>query len=183
MKFFALDEWEAAKNAALPPPYWHAQSVPDVFTAICGILWSVSYVLMVIRSFKEKTYSMPIYCLCFNMAWEVVYGFIYGTGLLNQIVFGQWVIIDAFLVYATVKYGKNEWRHQPLVAKNLAWIIAAGIALALYLDLAIVATFVPVIGQQVIQFAAWPIQFMLSVGSIAQILSRGNSAGHSFSIW
>lgn len=50
---------------------------------------------------------MPIYCLCLNITWEGVYGFVYGPGLVNQIVFAQWMIVDLFLLYATVEFGRD----------------------------------------------------------------------------
>lgn len=185
MKFLALEAWAAA-NAdyeSAAPPFWHAKLVPDLFTTLSGILWSVSYVLMTIRSFKDKSYSMPIYCLCLNISWEAVYGFVYGPGLVNQIVFAQWMIIDVFLLYATIKFGKYEWRHQPLIAKNLTWIILAGCLTCLWLHLAVAVTFIPHVGRRVVFFTAWPMQVVINVGSIAQILARGHRAGHSWGIW
>ncbi|KAF4636549.1 hypothetical protein G7Y89_g1536 [Cudoniella acicularis] len=128
MTFFKLAEWAAA-NAdydADIPPYWHAKMVPDAFTAAGGILWSISYILMARKAFKDKSYAMPIHCLCLNITWEAVYGFVYGPGLVNQIVFAQWVIVDMVLFYAIVKSAPHQWPNSPLVAKNLTWIILAG---------------------------------------------------------
>jgi paspaline synthase len=185
MKYFAFEEWAAASAAydAEDPPYWHAKVVPDAFTALSGILWSVSYILMATKGFKDKSYSMPIYSLCLNIAWETVFGFVYGPGRFNQLVFVQWMIVDAFLVYITVKFGRDQWKHQPLVANNLGWIMLVGYALSTALHLSIAATFVPVIGRRVVAFTAWPLQVFISVGSFAQIISRGHSQGHSWGIW
>lgn len=185
MSFFALKEWAAANveyNVDIPP-YWHAKAVPDAFTALSGILWSASYILMTMKAFKDKSYAMPIHCLCLNITWEAVFGFVYGPGLINQIVFAQWVIVDIFLFYAIVKSGKHQWRHSPLVQQNLTWIILGGCALCLWLHLSVAATFVPHIGRRVVFFTAWPMQLVINIGSIAQILSRGHTAGHSWSIW
>ena len=185
MKFFALEEWAEA-NAAYDadiPPYWHAKIVPDAFTVLSGIFWSAAYILMATRSFQDQSYSMPIFCLCLNVAWETVFGFVYGPGLVNQIVFGQWMIVDAFLVYTTVKYGKRQWRQQPLIANHLGWIIVFGCIFCLCLHLSIAATFVPVVGRRVVPFTAWPMQLLINVGCLAQLLSRGHSEGHSWAIW
>ena len=80
MRFLALEEWAAANEAynADPTPYYDAKVVPDAFTALSGILWSASYILMANRGFKDQSYSMPIFCLCLNVAWETVFGFIHG---------------------------------------------------------------------------------------------------------
>ncbi|KAL8638922.1 MAG: hypothetical protein Q9228_003974 [Teloschistes exilis] len=185
MKFLALEEWAAASAAydADSPPYWHAKIVPDAFTALSGVLWSASYTLMANSGFKDKSYAMPIYSLCLNIAWETVFGFVYGPGLLNQIVFAQWMVVDAFLVYTTVKYGRQQWRQQPMIANNLGLIMAVGIFLALCLHFAAAATFVPVIGRRVVPFTAWILQMFISIGSLAQLISRGHTQGHTLGIW
>lgn len=46
--------------------------------------------------------------------------------LIKHVVFAQWMNFDVVLLHATIKFGKYEWRHQPLVAKDLVWIILAG---------------------------------------------------------
>lgn len=70
MKFLALEVWAAAHadyNAAAPS-FRHAKLVPDLFNALSGIRRSVSYVLMTILSFKDKSYSISINCLCLNIS-------------------------------------------------------------------------------------------------------------------
>jgi len=185
MKFFAFEEWAAASAAydADEPPYWHAKVIPDAFTALSGVLWSASYILMATRGFKNRSYAMPIYSLCLNIAWETVFGFFYGPGLFNQIVFAQWMIIDAFLVYTTIVFGKEQWKRQPLVANNLRWIMLVGYVLSVALHLSIAGTFIPIIGRRVVAFTAWPLQVFISVGSFAQLISRGHTQGHSWGIW
>lgn len=185
MPLFALEEWAAANSDydADVLPYWHAKVVPDGFTMLSGVLWSVSYILMAQRAFSDRSYAMPIYCLCLNITWEAVYGFVYGPGIANQIVFAQWMIVDLVLFYAIIKSGKHQWKHSPLVQQNLGWIILGGCALSLWLHLAVASTFVPYIGRRVVFFTAWPMQLVINIGSIAQILSRGHTAGHSWSIW
>lgn len=126
---------------------------------------------------------MPIYSLCLNITWETTYGFVYGPGLVNQIIFAQWMIVDVFLVYATVKYGEFEWRRSPLIAKNLGWIIAFGCILGMVAELLIAATFVPILGRQVVFMTAWPIQITISLGYLSQLLDRGCTRGQSLGIW
>ena len=185
MPFFALEEWAAAnaEYEADIPPYWHAKAVPDAFTAVSGVLWSISYILMARRGFQDQSYSMPIYCLCLNITWEFVYGFIYGPGRVNQIVFAQFMIVDLILFYAIARSGKYQWKDSPLIAKNLIWIVLGGCALCMWLQLAIAATFIPTVGRRIVFLTAWPMQVCINIGSIAQILSRGHTAGHSWGIW
>ncbi|RDL32630.1 Uncharacterized protein BP5553_09086 [Venustampulla echinocandica] len=183
--YFPLEAWAAANAdyTADVPRYPHVKIVPDVFTALSGVLWSVSYILMTTKAFKDKSYAMPIYCLCLNITWEAVYGFVYGPGPVNQIVFAQYMIVDIFLFWAIIKSARYQWRQSPLVADNLIWIIMFGCVFCTWLHLAIAATFIPHIGRQVVFFTAWPMAAIISLGSIAQILSRGHTGGHSMPIW
>ena len=185
MKLFAFDEWSAA-NAdydGSQPEIWHAKIVPEIFAALGGVFWSVSYIVMIFQNFKDQSYSMPVYCLCMNIAWETVFGFVYPPGLLNQMAYLQWLVIDVFLVYTTVVFGKQQWRHQPLVANNLGSIIFFGCIFCMLLHLAIAATYVPLVGRQVVTFTGWTLQVFLSIGYDAQLLSRGHTKGHSWAIW
>ncbi|KAJ5490656.1 hypothetical protein N7453_011481 [Penicillium expansum] len=128
MGFFAFEEWAAANRnyENTPAPYWHVNSVPNGFTAISGILWSISYILMTKKAFKDRSYAMPLHCLCLNITLEAVYGFVYGPGLLNQLVFAQWMIFDVVLFYAILRSAPYAWRQSPLVAQHLAGIIVVG---------------------------------------------------------
>lgn len=185
MKILQLEAWAAANadyDAAIPPVA-HVKTIPNLFSALSGIFWSISYILMARKSFRDRSYSMPIYCLCINISWETIFGFVYGPDLLNAIVFGQWMIVDIFLVYTTIKYGAYEWQKQPLIARNLAWIISVGVICGLVLNLAIAYTFIPTIGRQVVFFTAWPLQLVINIGYIAQLLSRGSTRGQSWAIW
>lgn len=186
MKIVASDAWEAAGQqlaATDVPPNAHVMVVSNCFTALAGILWSASYILMTLKAFKDKSYGMPIYSLCLNITWEVVYGFVYKSDLFNQIVIGQWLIVDVFLLVATIRFGPSAWSHTPMVAKNFGWIILVACIVGLWGHLALAAVLVPIIGRRVVFFTAWPLQVVIGVGSLGQIMSRGNTKGHSWNIW
>ncbi|KAL4967237.1 terpene cyclase spyD [Aspergillus stella-maris] len=185
MTILALEAWAAANRDYNndPGPQWHTKAIPDTFTAVSGLLWSISYILMARQAFKDRSYAMPLHCLCLNITWEAVYGFIYGPGLINQVVFAQWMIVDVVLFYAIIRSAPDAWSQSPLVARHLLGIIVAGCALCLWLHLAVAATFIPFIGRQVVFMTAWPMQLLINVSSIAQLLSRGNTRGHSWGIW
>ena len=185
MKIVASDAWEAARQHAAThvPPNAHVLVVSNCLTALAGMLWSASYILMTLKGFKDKSYGMPIYSLCLNITWEVVYGFVYKSELFNQIVIAQWLIVDVFLLVATIRFGPSAWSHTPIVAKNLGWIILVACIVGLWGHLALAAVLVPIIGTRVIFFTAWPLQIVISVGSLGQLMSRGNTKGHSWNIW
>ena len=150
---------------------------------LSGALWSISYISIARKAFKDSSYTMPIFCLCLSITWEAVYGFVNGSGLANQIVFTQWMIVDLVLFYAIIKSGRHQWKYSPLIQRNLGWIILGGCGSCLWPHLAVAAISIPQVGQRVVFFTAWPMQSIVNIGSVAQILCRGPRAGHSWSIW
>jgi hypothetical protein len=42
-----------------------------------GLLWGLTYVLIILRSMKDKSYGMPFAALCFNVMWEFIYTFVF----------------------------------------------------------------------------------------------------------
>ncbi len=115
------------------------------------------------------------------MAWEVVYSIFYPPGPAETIAFLPWVFIDLVLVYATVRFGPQDWRNSPLVAGNLAIIITIG----LIMMLAAHFTFAQLFQDKSVAcfWAGYACQVLVSWSAIAQLTSRGNTKGHSLTIW
>lgn len=179
------EEWERLRLVAVDwkPPNGHVMPITDALSAACGILWAVSYVLLTLRAFKDRSYGMPIFALCLNITWELTYSFIYPPDPFNALFFALEAVVDVFLFVATVRYGKHEWKHSPLVANNLALILVFSAGVAAWMQLALASELIPVIGRQVVFYSSWPLQIVLGLGSITQILSRQSTRGHSIHIW
>ncbi|KAI3325548.1 hypothetical protein HD806DRAFT_450492 [Xylariaceae sp. AK1471] len=179
------DEWDRLRDVAFAwePPNSHVMPVSNALSAVCGLLWAASYVLLTIRAFKDRSYGMPIFATCYNVTWETIYAFIYPPDPFNAVFFGLWSISDIFLFVATARYGKHEWAHSPLVAGNLPLIMVLGVISAAWMQLALASELIPVIGREIVFFSSWPLQIVLGAGSLMQILSRDSTRGHSIHIW
>ncbi|PYH99045.1 hypothetical protein BO71DRAFT_405605 [Aspergillus ellipticus CBS 707.79] len=118
----------------VPPPsvpeFW--TTVPKVTFAIGGWLWVLSYFLLAYETFRSKSYGMPIFAMANNFAWEIVYGCYFQDLWSKQIVGIIWAIVDTIIVYGTIKYGRNEWKHTPVVEKHLGKIVILFIAWCLW---------------------------------------------------
>lgn len=42
-----------------------------------GLSWTIVYLLVIYRSFKDKMCGMPFIALAFNTSWEFFYSFIF----------------------------------------------------------------------------------------------------------
>ena len=48
-----------------------------------GLFWSATYILIIRRGFKYKTFGMPMAALCANISWEAIFAFVTPHGALN----------------------------------------------------------------------------------------------------
>ncbi|KAE8849549.1 hypothetical protein PTNB73_10490 [Pyrenophora teres f. teres] len=191
-----------SRNSLLPP---HVDpsifQVCDVLLGIGGLGYTVCYVLIARQSIRDKTYTMPLFALAFNFAWEIVFAAFVTEEAGSRAIFGLWMLIDLALVYTTVKYGATEWKHAPVVGRNIGKIFFVMLVwcwLGLY---AISAWWLdpenpvnPKVGKiyrgtkgvDVNELGFWTSlvgQVVLSIMSLAQIVVRGSSRGSSYSIW
>jgi hypothetical protein len=176
-------------------------AVNDGFLSIGALGYTICYVLMTRQSIRDRTYAMPLFVLAFNFAWEMVFALFVAIEAREKAMFTIWMIIDLGLVYALVKYGANEWKHAPAVARNIGKIFVAMLAwwcVALY---AVSAwwlnpanpvspkdgkSYKGVAGVDSDELGYWTAlvaQVVLSVMSLAQIVVRGDRRGSSYSIW
>lgn len=96
------------------------------------------------------------------------------------VIFVPWLIIDLGIIYTTIKFAPKVWRDSPLVASNMGTIIATGLAGALVLVWTVIAT----VGREDASFyLAFGDQLLISALSIAHLLKRGDTSGHSLGIW
>jgi hypothetical protein len=191
-----------ARSDVLPPHVDPSiREVNDVLLGIGGITYTICYVLMARQSIRDRTYSMPLFSLAFNFAWEIVFALYVAEEPREKTMFTIWMLIDLGLVYAAVKYGANEWKHAPAVGRHVGKIFAGMLAwwcIALY---AVSSWWVDPVNPVNPKFGkayrgvkgidtdelgfmtALVAQVVLSVMSLAQIMVRQSSRGSSYTIW
>lgn len=95
------------------------KTVTDILTLISGLSWTLVYLLIIVRSYRDKTYGMPYWALAFNFSWEFIFSFvlsIHSPDLQLQLIINRiWLVFDLFIFIAYFLYGKKEWpSHLPL---------------------------------------------------------------------
>ncbi|OAL49081.1 phospholipase D/nuclease [Pyrenochaeta sp. DS3sAY3a] len=177
------------------------REINDVLLGIGGLGYTICYVLMTRQSIRDRTYSMPLFCLAFNFAWEIVFALFVAEYAKEKVIFTIWMVIDLGLVYSVVMYGENEWRHAPIIGRNIGKIFTGMLA---WWCLTIYAVsswwldpknpvnpkegkiYMGIDGIDTDELGFWTAliaQAFLSVMSLAQIMVRGNSGGSSNMIW
>ena len=184
-----------------PPPHVASHVVPvcNALLQVGGGLWTICYILLLRQSIKDRSYGMPLFSLALNVSWEAVYALTVAEMPLERAVFGLWLVIDLGMIYTTMKYGKKEWDHAPLVARNLGTIFVALTVYALVGHWAFAKWWLEndvgkkdgkfyrgVVGPDTTELGFWSAgmtQVYLSAASLAQLLIRQHSRGVSWSIW
>ncbi|HEV8280724.1 MAG TPA: hypothetical protein VGQ02_02600 [Candidatus Limnocylindrales bacterium] len=79
-------------------------------TLISGVSWTVVYLEIINRGFRDRTYGMPLFALAFNVGWEFIFGFLVGEGYsLQRIVNVVWFVFDVVIVVTYFRYGRLEY--------------------------------------------------------------------------
>ncbi|KAK1470838.1 hypothetical protein CCUS01_00956, partial [Colletotrichum cuscutae] len=186
-----------------PPPHVPSWVVPASGALLItgAIFWDMCYVLMSIRSHRTKSYGMPLFALALNLSWELIYAARVAEHPLERLGFLVWLLLDVPLVYTTLKNAKHEWRHAPLVAKNIGAILAIMVALGCAANYAVAEWWLSAPGTghgdksgkwwagregfDCTELAFWTAglaQFALGTGCLAMLLVRGHSGGASYAI-
>ncbi|GFF78895.1 integral membrane protein [Aspergillus udagawae] len=173
-----MDPWTALSS---PLTSQTVEYVANTLRIMCAISWNISYMSMTYYSFRDKTYGNALIPLCNNIAWEFVYSFIHCPKLtFVRIENTGWFLLNIGVMYAAIKYSENEWKHAPLVQRNLPFIFAMGISAMIAGHLALAAQIGPRIA---FVWSAKGCQLVLSTGALSQLLSRGSTRGGSYVVW
>lgn len=146
-----------------------------IFGGIGGVLWGIAYLLIIRRSFMERTFGVPIVAMCANIAWEFIFSFLYpslnpGQRIINVVWFG----LDAVIIYTYLRFGRRDFT--PLLPGKLFYpmpFIMMAIAFSL------IVTTVPEFNDLQGQYTAFIIDFMMAVLFVVFLLQRGNVRGQS----
>ncbi len=130
----AMDSVDLSQFGVTDPQYAlgpEALAIPsgvvmwDVLTIISGLFWTLVYIILIYKGFKDKTCGMPLFVLGLNWAWEFQMGFLgepfmstdgtlFGIsaahGTWQRVWDCIWFIFDCVLIYLKIKYGKKEFK-------------------------------------------------------------------------
>lgn len=79
-----------------------------------GLSWTLVYLLVIYRSFKDKVCGMPFIALAFNTSWEFLYSFIFPmkSNLIQNIINRVWFGFDVLICISFFLYGARNWKPQ-----------------------------------------------------------------------
>ncbi|TXK81440.1 hypothetical protein [Paenibacillus sp. N3.4] len=99
-----------------------------------AFFWTITYIIIIYKGFRDRTCGMPIAALCANITWEFLFSFVMPFHPLQQIISIVWFLLDCLILFQFLYYSKNlypKWRMQTIVFSLLI------IALLLHYGMAI----------------------------------------------
>ena len=156
-------------------------AIGTILTLISGISWSLVYIELIRRGFKDKTYGMPLFALTLNLSWEFLFSLFFRNNdvvTLQTIINLIWCCFDIVIAYTYFRYGREDFSQHA----DPKWFVPWGLA-------AFVMSF-GIIYFSAIEFGSnWgPIytafaqNLMMSVLFIGMLTKRKNVSGQSMYI-
>lgn len=151
-----------------------------ILVGISGICWTIVYIELIRKGFKDKACGMPLFALGLNIVWEFLYsidGFFISKEfmMVQNIADLAWALCDVAILACWFKYGKQ---YLPEKAKKyfipytvLALVVCVGMQFAFYLHCS-TAT-------QASIYSAFAQNVAMSVMFLTALFQRENSKGCS----
>ncbi|HZD35671.1 MAG TPA: hypothetical protein VE130_10735 [Nitrososphaeraceae archaeon] len=70
-----------------------------IILTVGGVFWVLTYVFIVSKGFKDKTYGMPVIALCINFSWEFIFSFILPHSAPQLFINYLWFGLDTIIVF------------------------------------------------------------------------------------
>lgn len=141
-----------------------------------GLFWSATYLLMIRRGFKDKTFGMPFAALCANISWEAIFAFVTPHSTPQIYINYIWFSLDVVIVYHLLKYGKKEFPQ--FSSRTFYPVFVLGLGTAFVMILTVGEELEDSIGM----YAAFGQNLMMSVLFVTMLLGRNNLRGQSIYI-
>jgi hypothetical protein len=145
------------------------------FTVVIGTSWTLAYILIIVQSFRDKTYGMPFLALSFNLCWEILFSTILWDGkLAHLIIYGTWAVLDIFILAAYLRYGIKEWPRR--ISPNYFYPFSIMVLVGTFVFIYFLCTEIHDVGGN---YMAYIQNTMMSVLFINMLNNRGNIKGQS----
>lgn len=165
----------------------------DILTIVSGVFWTIAYIWIIYRGFKDKTCGMPLMVLGLNWAWEFIFCFL-GSPIVpagsmldltaqttvQRIMDGMWFVFDCVILYLKFKYGREEYKatmpHAP------KWMYYPYLIVIILISFGCVLFSVNEWNDHNGVYAAYIQNIFISATFISMLFRRGNSKGQSMGI-
>jgi hypothetical protein len=141
-----------------------------------GVLWTLTYVLMIERGREDETYGMPLAALCANLSWEFIFVFVFPHGAVQRTVNAVWLALDLMILSQVLRFGHKEFPAMP------AWVFRAAVLCGLVLGFGAVFSVTVEFSDYQGAYAAFGQVVLMGVLFPWMLYARRSLRGQSFAI-
>lgn len=167
--------------------HWELSASFDLYSTI---FWSVTYIECIRIGLQKKTYCVPFFAICMNMAWETLSLIDYlnhdGTNAALYFTYAVWMLLDIGIVCTYLLYGKKElkaflssWGIQDYTHVNKLFIARTLFGFAVVIGVILYLYFNVVSWKGYFSFIN---NLIMSALFISMLYMRKNTRGQSMSI-
>jgi hypothetical protein len=152
------------------------------FLNICaissGVFWTLTYVTVIWRGFKDRSVAMPMVALSANISWEGIFSFIYlpPSSLLHTVSI-VWFCFDIPIALQCFLYGEKDTKHE-FTKKYFRVIFLVAIVIAFLILFKFIPEFKDVKGV----YVGYGINLMMSILFVDMFFRRDEIRGQSIYI-
>lgn len=155
----------------------------NILVSISGITWTIVYIELIRKGFKEKACGMPLFALTLNLAWELIYAidglFISKSFILVQSIANVvWAFFDIFILITWFLYGRqymNEKSKKYFIPYTiLAIIVAFTMQFAFYFSCST--------SEIASIYSAYAQNVLMSIMFVAMLFKQDNTKAQSLTI-
>jgi hypothetical protein len=145
---------------------------------ISGFFWSLTYILIIIRGFQDRTYGMPFVALCANISWEFIFAFVFPHPKPQLYVNYIWFLLDCIIFWQFLRY----WRSDPPIRGMPERFFIPVVILTLIGAFSIILLISQEFNDMMGRYAAYGQNLLMSILFINMFLRREKLLGQSFYI-
>ena len=141
----------------------------SIILILGGIFWILTYIFIISKGYKDKTYGMPLFALCANISWEFIFSFLLPHSPPQLYINYLWFALDVVIVFQFFKYYKNEFPNLSSLTLCIVFGISVATALSIILSGGIF------LGDVDGVYAAFGQNLLMSVLFVVMFFRRGNT--------
>ncbi len=141
----------------------------SIILILGGIFWILTYVFIISKGYKDKTYGMPLLALCANISWEFIFSFLLPHSPPQLYINYLWFVLDVIIVFQFFKYYKNEFPNLSSLTLCIVFGISVASAFSIILSGGIF------LGDVDGVYAAFGQNLLMSVLFVVMFFKRGNT--------
>jgi hypothetical protein len=147
------------------------------------LAWTVAYVLIIRRGWKDGATGMPMIALVSNFSWELIYSFVTPSPPPQRYVNIGWLLVDVGVAFVFLRTWRRDFPKLP--PATFYFLLVSALVTAFSATLAIQADSAPIPGYPLgagRAYSSFGMNAMMSLLYVFMLVRRGSSDGQSIYI-